>query len=228
MRQYKSEYARRGEIERRRARLRNGALAVVACGIGVAAFAGHRPPEARAAEQTPLLMLGSSDLRNQLDETRGKLDLATAQLERMQAVFAFSTRYHVAADIASAIYDVALAEGIEPELAFRLVKVESEFNERALSPVGAVGLTQVMPATARFFVPGITRDQLYDRETNLRCGLRYLRALVRENHGNMKLALLIYNRGETAVNESRHAGLDPSNGYEQLVMKGYKGKGVID
>jgi hypothetical protein len=44
----------------------------------------------------------------------------------------------------------------------------------------------------------------------------------------MKLALLIYNRGETAVNESRQAGLDPSNGYEHLVMKGYKGKGVID
>jgi soluble lytic murein transglycosylase-like protein len=227
MRQYKSEYARRGEIERRRARLRNGALAVVASGIGLAAFAGHRPPEARA-EQSPMLIVGPSDLRNQLDETRGKLDLATAQLERMQAVFAFSTRYHVAADLASSIYDVALAEGIEPELAFRLVKVESQFNERALSSVGAVGLTQVMPSTARFFVPGITRDQLYDRETNLRCGLRYLRALVRENHGNMKLALLIYNRGEQAVNESRHAGLDPSNGYEQLVMKGYKGKGVID
>jgi soluble lytic murein transglycosylase-like protein len=227
MRQYKSEYARRGEIERRRARLRNGAVAVVACGIGVAAFAGHRPPEARA-EQTPMLIMGPSDLRNQLDETQGKLDLATAQLERMQAVFAFSTRYHVAADLASSIYDVSLAEGIEPELAFRLVKVESQFNERALSPVGAVGLTQVMPATAKFFVPGITRDQLYDRETNLRCGLRYLRALVRENHGNIKLALLIYNRGEQAVNESRHAGLDPSNGYESLVMKGYRGKGVID
>lgn len=227
MRQYKSEYARRGEIERRRARIRSGIVAVLACGVGVAAFAAHRPPEARA-EPSPLLVVGPSDLRNQLEETRGKLDLATAQLERMQAVFAFSTKYHVTADLASNIYDVANAEGIEPELAFRLVKVESQFNEHALSPVGAVGLTQVMPATARFFVPGVTREALYDRETNLRCGLRYLRALVRENHGNMKLALLIYNRGETAVNESRQAGLDPSNGYEQLVMKGYKGKGVID
>jgi hypothetical protein len=227
MRQYKSEYARRGEMERRRARFRNGALAVLACGISVAAYAGHRPTEARA-EMSPLLVVGPSDLRNELDETRGKLDLATAQLERMQHVFAFSTRYHIGADLASSIYDVAIAEGIEPELAFRLVRVESQFNERALSPVGAVGLTQVMPATARFFIPGVTKDALYDRETNLRCGLRYLRALVRENHGNMKLALLIYNRGETAVNESRQLGLDPSNGYEQLVMKGYKGKGVID
>jgi soluble lytic murein transglycosylase-like protein len=227
MRQYKSGYARRGEIERRRARWRNGVLAVLACGMAVMAYAGHRPPEARA-EATPLLVVGPSDLRDQLYEARGKLDLATAQLERMQAVFAFSTRYHVAADMASSIYDVALAEGIEPELAFRLVKVESQFNDHALSPVGAVGLTQVMPATAKFFVPGITRQALYDRETNLRCGLRYLHALVRENHGNMKLALLIYNRGETAVNESRQAGLDPSNGYERVVMKGYKGKGVID
>ena len=227
MRQYKSEYARRGEIERRRARWRNGIIAVLACGVGIVAFEGHKPTEARA-DVMPLLVVGPSQLRNQLDETQGKLDLATAQLERMQAVFSFSTKYHVAADLASSIYDVSMAEGIEPELAFRLVKVESEFNEHALSPVGAVGLTQVMPSTARFFLPGVTRDGLYNRETNLRCGLRYLRALIRENHGNMKLALLIYNRGETAVNESRQAGLDPSNGYEHLVMKGYKGKGVVD
>ena len=79
MRQYKSEYARRGEIERRRARWRNGIIAVLACGVGVVAFEGHRPSEARA-EATPLLVVGPSDLRNQLDETRGKLDLATAQL----------------------------------------------------------------------------------------------------------------------------------------------------
>ncbi len=227
MRRYTSEYARRGDIERRRARLWNAALAVLACGMALAAYAGHRPSEARA-EAMPLLVVGPSELREQLDETRGRLDLATAQLDRMRSIFAYSTQYHVGADLASSIYDVAIAEGIEPELAFRVVKVESEFNEHALSNAGAVGLTQVMPSTARYFHPGVTRDQLYDRDVNLRCGFRYLRTLVRENHGNMKMALLIYNRGEQAVQQSREQGIDPSNGYELLVMKGYKGKGVID
>ena len=70
--------------------------------------------------------------------------------------FGYSSRYHIGADLAGSVYDIALAEGIEPELAFRLVKVESDFNEHASSSAGALGLTQVMPSTAQFFVPGIT------------------------------------------------------------------------
>ena len=59
------------------------------------------------------------------------------------------------------------------------MKLESDFNPHATSPVGAIGLTQVMPATARFYVKGITREGLYDPNTNLRVGFRYLRGLVR-------------------------------------------------
>lgn len=116
----------------------------------------------------------------------------------------------------------------QPGLAFRLVKVESQFNDRAVSSAGAIGLTQVMPATAQYFMPGVTRAALYDRETNLRVGFRYLRALVRENHGDLPLALLIYNRGELAVGQSIGRGENPSNGYERLVTKGYRGSGIIN
>ncbi|HZO38496.1 MAG TPA: transglycosylase SLT domain-containing protein, partial [Methylomirabilota bacterium] len=90
----------------------------------------------------------SRRLRDELDAARGELELAQAQLERANQILAFSTRYRISADIATSIYDIALAEGLEPDLAFRLVKVESQFNEKATSPVGAVGLTQLMPATA--------------------------------------------------------------------------------
>jgi soluble lytic murein transglycosylase-like protein len=220
-------YALRGEQERRRRRIRSAMLALGACATGLMVWAAHRPGEARA-ESTPLLVLGPSDLRDRLSEVQGQLDLANLQLERLNAVMAYSAQYKVSADLAASIYDVSLAQGIEPDLAFRLVRVESEFNEHATSPVGAIGLTQVMPATARFFQPGVTRDQLYDRETNLRCGFAYLHALLREQHGDMKNALLIYNRGEQAVNMSRALGLDPSNGYERVVLKGYKGKGTVD
>ncbi len=204
--------------------------------LGIASF--RRAPEALAeSHQTPVKVaakagrffgLGGPSLRDQLDEKQGQLDLANLQLQRLNAVFGFSSRYKISADLAASIYDVSSAEGIEPELAFRLVKVESEFNERATSPAGAIGLTQIMPATAQFFMPGVTHAALYDRETNLRVGLRYLRQLVRDNHGDLALALLIYNRGEVAVGQSIERGENPSNGYERLVTQGYKGSGVTD
>jgi soluble lytic murein transglycosylase-like protein len=188
------------------------------------------PAEAKAEAPRFPVVIGSEAvrLRAEMDAVRSELDLANAQLDRWQKIFSYSSQYRVGADLATSVYDIALAEGIEPELAFRLVRVESEFNERATSPVGAVGLTQLMLPTARYFKKGITRDELYDRETNLRIGFRYLRTLVREYNGNVQLALLVYNRGPLAVQNSRAKGIDPSNGYERLVMKGYKGRGVVD
>jgi hypothetical protein len=188
------------------------------------------PAEAKAEAPRFPVVIGSeaTRLRAELDAARGELDLANAQLDRWHKIFNFSSKYRVGADLATSIYDISLAEGIEPELGFRLVRVESEFNERATSPVGAVGLTQLMLPTARYFQKGLTREALYDRDTNLRIGFRYLRTLVREYKGNVQLALLVYNRGPAAVEKSREQGLDPSNGYERVVMKGYKGRGVID
>jgi soluble lytic murein transglycosylase-like protein len=188
------------------------------------------PAEAKAEAPRFPVVIGSEAvrLRTELDAAKSELDLANAQLDRWHRIFGYSSKYRVAADLATSIYDISLAEGIEPELAFRLVRVESEFNERATSPVGAIGLTQLMLPTARFFQKGITKEELYDRDTNLRIGFRYLRTLVREYKGNVQLALLVYNRGPAAVESSREQGLDPSNGYERVVMKGYKGRGVVD
>lgn len=228
MRALRGTYTYYSDRERRQRRWRQAVVALASCGALGIVWTAHRPREAHAAELPPLLVLGPSDLRDRLDAVQGQLDLANAQLERMHAIMDYSSHYKIPADLAGSIYDVSLAEGIEPDLAFRLVRVESEFNEHATSSVGAIGLTQVMPSTARFFVPGITRDGLYDRETNLRCGFAYLRSLVRETHGNVKTALLIYNRGEQAVNLDREMGLDPSNGYERIVLRGYTGKGVTN
>ena len=185
----------------------------------------------REAGAEPLVLARGADfqkMRNELDATRGELGVAHMQLERWNKIYNYSTRYRISADLAASIYDIALREGIEPELGFRLVRVESEFKERAKSPVGAIGLTQVMPATAKYFVKDASREALYDRETNLKVGFRYLRSLIREYKGNVKLALLVYNRGPQAVETLRELGVDPSNGYERIVMKGYSGKGTTD
>jgi len=167
-------------------------------------------------------------LEQALEATRGELAVARLQLERANAIIDYSTHYAIAADLAAAIYDVALAEGVDPGLAFRLVKVESGFNPKAKSKVGAIGYTQVLPSTARLYEPGLTTAQLYDRGTNLRLGFRYLRDLLERYEGNadakLRLALLAYNRGPARVQELLDAGKDPQNGYAAALMKGYRRK----
>jgi soluble lytic murein transglycosylase-like protein len=167
-------------------------------------------------------------MREERDAARGELELANAQLQRFQRIFGYSNRYRISAGLAGAIYDAALAEGLDADLAFRLVKIESQFNERAVSPAGAVGLVQLMPATAAHFEPGITRERLMDRMTNLRIGFRYLRGLIEAANGDVAEALLVYNRGPGAVAQSKARGEDPSNGYERTVMRGYRGRGVVE
>jgi soluble lytic murein transglycosylase-like protein len=229
MKQTRRTYVHRGDAARRRARIKNlviGAACVVAVVLLVRSHRGV--DEAQASSFSFELGGDSRSLSDQLGEARGELELTRNQLDRANKIIAYSGKYHIGADLASSIYDVAMAEGIEPDLGFRLVRLESEFNERAVSPVGAVGLTQVMPATAQYFVKGATREKLYDRETNLRVGFRYLRTLIREYKGNLKIALLVYNRGPAAVDAALGMGLDPANGYDRIVMKGYHGRGTVD
>lgn len=202
-------------------------------GFGLAVVLGWRnggTAEA-SAEPSPDFLPGINTpdrMQAELDKTRGELDLANAQLARWNKIFTYSSQYRISADLAADIYDISQAEGIAPDLAFRLVRVESEFNERATSPVGAVGLTQLMLPTAKYFEKGVTRAGLYDRKTNLRVGFRYLRTLIKQHDGNVKMALLVYNRGPVAVSAARANGVNPSNGYDRVVMKGYQGSGVVE
>ena len=234
MKNLRGTYVHRGDAYRRRRRLQRSALALSF--FGAAAFVvGNRKPAAPTAFAAPVNSSGfritvatDKSLTFALDSPRGELDLVRAQLERANRVISYSSRYSISADLAGNIVDVASAEGIDPELAFRLVKLESDFNPRATSPVGALGLTQVMPSTAKYYVKGVTKEKLYDPTTNLRVGFRYLRGLVDEYHGDMKLALLVYNRGPVAVQKSRAQGDNPSNGYDRILTKGYRGTGVME
>lgn len=191
-----------------------GVLAVASFGWARHATADEQPPSSATLNDVRALS-------QQLESLRGELTVARLQLDRADAVMEYSGRYHIPADLAEAIYDIALAEGIEPGLAFRLVGVESRFDLRAHSPAGAVGLTQILPSTARLFEPSLTIDQIFERETNLRLGFRYLHDLLVRYDDNLERALLAYNRGPSKVQELEDAGVDPSNGYAQSVMRGY-------
>ena len=106
-------------------------------------------------------------------------------------------------------------------------RLESEFRSKAVSSAGALGLTQLMMPTARFYEKNVSREELLTPEVNLRIGFRYLRDLIRQQR-DVQLALLVYNRGPAAVEIARELGLDPSNGYDRIVLRSYRGKGVID
>lgn len=143
-----------------------------------------------------------------------------------------AARYDISFELAREIEEAAVAERIDPELAFRLVYVESRFHERAVSPAGALGLTQLMPATAAWLEPGITREEIFERRTNLRLGFRYLRMLLQTYDGRIDEALHAYNRGPGTVDRIRAQGGDPANGYADLVLRprsgdAYVGSGLL-
>jgi soluble lytic murein transglycosylase-like protein len=130
------------------------------------------------------------------------------------------SRYRIDRALAEDIHDAAQSQGIDPVLAFGLVKTESTFNERAVSHVGARGLTQVMPRTARWLRPGTTAEDLFDRETNLELGFSYLSDMIEKYRGDVRLALLAYNRGPGTVDRILRRGGNPDNGYAGKVLRG--------
>jgi soluble lytic murein transglycosylase-like protein len=153
-------------------------------------------------------------------ETRDALSdqaVLEQELERTQTIVRYSAEFGIPADLAGAIQEAALREDLEPDVAFRLVSTESGFRQRAISPVGAVGYAQVMPATASWLEPGVTEGDLFDRDTNLRLGFRYLRMLLDE-YGDVRLALLAYNRGPAVVSSMVARGEDPANGYARTIL----------
>jgi soluble lytic murein transglycosylase-like protein len=144
-----------------------------------------------------------------------------ADREREDSIVQAMSKYEIDRDLATAIYDISKEEGIDAEVAYGLVKTESTFRPRAVSHVGARGLTQVLPSTARWMMPEITQaSQLFQPETNLRVGFRYLRYLLDKYEGDTSLALTAYNRGPGTVDRVLDRGGDPDNGYAGKVLRG--------
>lgn len=156
----------------------------------------------------------------QIEALRDELDLYRFQAERLEEIQLYAMRYGIPADLARDIYDIARTEGLDPQVAFRMVEIESGFRQYAVSEAGAVGYAQVMPSTALWLDPSVTANQLYDRRTNLRLGFRYLRMQLDRYDGSLRLALLAYNRGPSRVGSLLALGQDPSNGYARSVMGG--------
>lgn len=96
------------------------------------------------------------------------------------------------------------ANGVDPLFVAAIIREESQYDWRAVSRVGAIGLMQVMPTTAkavaqRHHLPAVEREDLFDQETNIRIGVRYVEQLLEEFSGNLVQAIAAYNAGPTVV-----------------------------
>ena len=113
-------------------------------------------------------------------------DAANADLRRVAPVFAEQSWAHLDADLVA----LARRHGVAPELVRAVIAAESAGNSRAVSPAGAIGLMQLMPATAASL--GVNPWQPIE---NLRGGISYLGGLLRVFGGDARLALIAYNAG---------------------------------
>ena len=110
---------------------------------------------------------------------------------------------------------------VEPALVAAVIAVESNGDPFAVSPKGAAGLMQLMPATARSL--GVV--DVFDPDQNLRAGITHLKGLLARYNGDFGLALAAYNAGQGAV--SKHKGIPPyreTTDYVVKVLKRYLGK----
>ena len=120
--------------------------------------------------------------------------------------------------IISMIDEASEKYGVDSKLVQALVQQESGFNPNAKSKAGALGLMQLMPATAK----GLGVNDPMNPKENIEGGVKYLKSMLDRFHGNTILALAAYNAGPNAV--SKYDGVPPykeTQNYVKAILKNY-------
>lgn len=174
-------------------------------------FRGMPAPSVDTAE-----VVGSGQMEARTTEFSAK---SVAAMEVSPGFMAVKDHLRSAADTHQ--LDMALLQAV--------IHTESRFNPVAVSPKGAVGLMQVMPATAERY--GLANDQrgtvsakLTDPKTNIQTGARYLRDLIKMFPGQLELAVAAYNAGEGAVQKAGNKipNYKETQNYVRSVMQLYQ------
>jgi soluble lytic murein transglycosylase-like protein len=166
---------------------------IAAMAVWAAAICSASPPIYKYVDAS-----GTAHFTDKPDSKRYRLvELTPSGLTRSgdhydPALLVRAPRYDAIIEVA------AKSSGVEPNLLRAVIVVESGFNPRAVSKRGAVGLMQLMPATAARF--GVSNR--YDPRQNVRGGALYLSFLINRFGKNVRLALAAFNAGEDAVDRS--------------------------
>src|SRR5690606_1832565 len=146
-------------------------VSVVGLATGCAGIRGHGEKSDLQLQPVPYV---ESEYVGAIEVPPGIPDMAdsaalTPSGEPLAA--AYSRRYDISPELARDIVEQALEAGIDPELAFRVIRVESVFNIRARGPQGSLGLMQLMPGTARSLDRSLDSEgEILEPRNNLRVG----------------------------------------------------------
>jgi hypothetical protein len=125
------------------------------------------------------------------------------------------------------ITEVAKQYGVERALVQAVVAAESNYNAHAVSPAGAVGLMQVMPATAGDYGVDSTHA-LFDPKTNLKTGTRHLKRLLRKYDNDYGRVIMAYNAGEGVVDRTNsNVTFLETLDYTEAVINNYRRNGGV-
>jgi len=152
-----------------------------------------------------------------LEATRARVEQIKTRFRgsphRFQHLVTTAAERSLRAGAEKAITSAAARYGIDPSVLEALAEVESGFRPNALSPSGAMGIMQLMPATAHAL--GVTDPM--DPDKNIDAGARYLREQLDRFGGDLALALAAYNAGPGAV--ARYGGVPPYRETQRFVSR---------
>jgi soluble lytic murein transglycosylase len=193
------------------------ARAISLARVGLFAFAADELETVPGAEGDPSLAFALADLRTRAGDTWSGIEILKRHFGDVLVSGSRDTRfvpasfwytaypYNYRSLVEDAVREAGLESAkIEPALVAALIRMESRFHSTAVSPVGAVGLMQLMPGTAADLarkVTGstVTRVELFDPEVNIRYGTRYLADRVADFKGEWFPAICSYNAGAAPV-----------------------------